>query len=103
MSDHHTPDGAELLDALRAVHEALDLPFAASVGDDAVRAGILDRHLGHAVAMLAGILGRDTYPDIPWAVAYLRERLAEHPPAGYKTWNERMTELKAAKAAGKDG
>jgi hypothetical protein len=36
--------------------------------------------------------------DVPWSVAYLRARLAEHPAEGYKTWDERMVELDAAKA-----
>lgn len=60
-------------------------PHAATVGDDETRAKILDERLGRTVAILGGILGRDTIPDIPWSVAYLRARLAEHPAAGYKT------------------
>jgi len=31
-------------------------------------------------------------------VEYLRARLAEHPAVGYKTWDERVAELDAAKA-----
>src|ERR1700730_12173927 len=85
-------------DALEAVREALDIPHAATVGDEEIRAKILDQRLGHAVVMLAGILGEDPAPDIPWSVAYLRARLAEHPAQGYKTWAERMAELDAAKA-----
>jgi hypothetical protein len=97
-----TPDPSELLDALTAVREALDIPHAATVGDDEARAKILYRRLGHAVAMLQGILGRDPIADIPWSVAYLPGRLAEHPATGYRTWHERVAELEAAKAAGKD-
>jgi hypothetical protein len=90
-------DPAQLADALAAVREALDIPYAATVGDDEIRARILDQRLGHAVAMLQGIFGRDTVPDIPWSAAYLRARLAEHPAQGYKTWAERMAELAAMK------
>lgn len=97
--DPATWDAAQLLDALRAVREALDIPHAATVGDDETRAKILDERTGHAVAMLQGILGRDTTPDIPWSVGYLREQLAKHPAEGYKTWDERMAELDAAKKA----
>lgn len=91
--------GAELLDALAAVREALDIPHAATVGDDEVRARILDERTGHAVAFLQRILGGDPVADIPWSVGYLREQLAKHPAEGYKTWDERMAELDAAKAA----
>jgi len=49
--------------------------------------------------MLQGILGRDPIADVAWSTAYLRERLAEHPATGYKTWVERVAELDAAKKA----
>jgi hypothetical protein len=81
-----------LTDALRAVLEALDIPHGATVGDQDVRDALLAHRAGHAVVMLRGILGGDTF-DPEWSVAYLREQLAKHPAAGYKTWDERMTEL----------
>lgn len=52
--------------------------------------------------MLDGIferLGDGHDPMIGWAAGYLRERLAEHPAENYKTWDERVAELAAAKAA----
>jgi hypothetical protein len=85
--------------ALAAVLEALDIPYAATVGDEETRAKILDQRLGHAVAMLRGVLGEDAAADVPWSVAYLRAQLAKHPAEGYKTWDERMAELDAARAA----
>ena len=87
-------------DALEAVREALDIPHAATVGDEDTRTPILLERIGHAVVMLRSILDDDRagHPDIPWSVAYLRARLAEHPAQGYKTWAERMAELDAAKA-----
>jgi len=96
------PDARELLDALAAVREAIDIPHSATVGDQEVRDAILVERVGHAVAMLGGIFdriedGRDTM--ITWSADYLRARLAEHPATGYKTWNERMAELETAKAA----
>lgn len=93
------PDPGELLDALTAVREALDIPHAATVGDDETRAEILDHRLGHAVAMLAGILDRDLIRDIPWSVGYLREQLAKHPATGYRTWDEAVAEMRARQAA----
>jgi len=98
-TDRTAPDPAQLVDALTVVREALDIPHAATVGDDETRAKILDQRLGHAVAMFRGILGEDASRDIPWSVGYLRERLAGHSATGYRTWDERMAELKAAKTA----
>lgn len=103
-----TPDDAspglareELRDALLAVREALGIPHAATVGDQEVRDQILTERAGHALVMLNAILdGEHPAPDIPWSVAYLRARLAEHPAEGYKTWDERVAELEAARQAG---
>jgi hypothetical protein len=93
------PEGAAH-DALRAVLEALDIPHAATNGDQETRDKILLERAGHALIMLRSVLdGEHPAPDAPWSVAYLRERLAEHPAAGYKTWAERMAELDAAKTA----
>ncbi len=95
----HTAD--DLLDALAAVREALDIPNGATAGDQRTRDAILLERAGHAAVMLAGILGADATPDIPWSVAYLRERLAEHPAEGYRTWAERVAEMGRARQAGR--
>ena len=89
---------AEARDALQAVREALDIPHAATVGDDEIRAKVMDRRVMHAVTFLRGILDQEPR-DLGWHVAYLRDRLAEHPAAGYKTWDEAIAELRAAEAA----
>jgi hypothetical protein len=98
-ASNQTPDHRELLDALRAVLEAIDIDSGATVGDGEISDRILIERAGHAKAMLQGILGRDTTVDIPWSTAYLRERLADHPATGFKTWAERLAELEVAKAA----
>jgi len=91
---------AQVHDALQAVREALDIPHAATVGDDEIRAKVMERRVMHAVTFLRGVLDLEPPPlDIGWHVAYLRERLAEHPAAGYKTWDEAIAELRAAEAA----
>ena len=89
----------EALEALAVVLQDLDISHAATVGDDAKRAKILEHRLGHAVVMLKGVLGEDATVDVPWSVEYLRARLAEHPAEGYRTWQEAMAELDRAKAA----
>lgn len=86
-------DTRPLLDALTAVREALDIPHAATVGDDETRAKILDQRLSLTVIMLRGILERPTTGAIPWSVGYLREQLAKHPAQGYKTWAEAVAEM----------
>jgi hypothetical protein len=86
-------------DVLEAVREAIDIPHAATMGDQEVRTKILIERAGHAVVMLEAVLdGSHPAPDIPWSVSYLRAQLAEHPATGYKTWAECMIELDAAKA-----
>lgn len=89
-------DVSSATDALRAVLEALDIPNAATVGDQRTRDKILVERADHARLMLRTVLGHDTH-DPAWAIEYLRARLAEHPVTGYKTWDERMAELDAAK------
>jgi hypothetical protein len=49
--------------------------------------------------MLESALSGRSYTDVTWDTAYLREQLAKHPATGYKTWDERVAELEAAKAA----
>jgi hypothetical protein len=93
------PTRDELLDALRAALEAVDIPHAATMGDQGKRDAILIERVGHAVVMLRGLLAEDGWHDWPWSTVYLRERLAEHPAEGYKTWDERVIELEAARKA----
>lgn len=96
--------GFDDLDALQAVREAIDIPHAATAGDQETRDAILINRVMHAVVMLGSILNGKSYTDVAWSTAYLRERLAEHPAEGYKTWEERLAELEAARtAAPKDG
>ena len=95
MSNVPIPDGLAR-DALAAVLEALDIPHAATVGEQAKRDQLLVERAGHAVAMLRGVLGTDAHVDVPWSTGYLREQLAKHPATGYRTWDERIAELDAA-------
>ena len=94
-----TPTQEELLEALRAVLETVDIPNGATMGDQETRDAILLERVGHVVVMLRGLLAEDSWHDWAWSTAYLRERLAEHPATGYKTWDERVIELEAARAA----
>lgn len=73
-------------DALAAVREALDIPHAATVGDDETRQRILDERLVQVVVTLRAILDDSTGADGAWHVGYLREQLAKHPATGYRTW-----------------
>lgn len=87
--------------ALRAVLEALDIPNPATVGDGEVHDRILAERVLHTVIFLRGILddGRVSPPE--WSLDYFREKLAEHPATGYRTWDEAIADTRAA--AGKSG
>lgn len=90
----------DLVDALRAVREALDIPHPATVGGGELRDRILRERVVHTVVMLRSVLEPDRSPDIPWSTAYLRARLAEHPAEGYETWHEQAAELEGAHKSG---
>lgn len=91
-------------DLLTAVLEALDIPHPATVGGSEAHDRLLNTRVVHARIALRSIL--DDGPDMgaAWNAKYLRERLAEHPIAGYvtvaqahaaldagKTWSEAVT------------
>jgi hypothetical protein len=84
--------------ALEAVREALGIPYAATTGEDAKRTEILKERVMHALVMVEAVLG-DGHSPVAWYVAYLRDRLAEHPAHGYRTWDQAVAELQAAKTA----
>jgi hypothetical protein len=69
------------------------------MGDQEKRDAILIDRAGHMVVMLRGLGAEDSWHDWSWSTAYLRERLAEYPAEGYKTWDERVIELEAARKA----
>ncbi len=82
---------AERLDALQAIREALDIPYAATVGDDEIRTPIALARVMDAVILLRsltdpGRLQADWY--VPHSIAYLREMLGAHPATGYRTWDQ---------------
>lgn len=78
-------------EVLDVVLEALDIPYGATAGDDEVRDKILDKRLLQLVVSLRA-LREEPGRDAPWTLAYLREKLAEHPATGYRTWDEARTE-----------
>lgn len=72
----------------------------ATAGDGETHDRILKERVMHVVVMLRSVLTPDRYPDVPWSTAYLRERLAEHPAEGDKTWQQRTAELEAVRKRG---
>ncbi|WP_438479052.1 hypothetical protein [Streptomyces asiaticus] len=73
-------------DLLRAVLEALDIPHPATIGDGEEHARVLTDRAMHARIALHDVLdeGVARHLGIEWTTAYLRKRLAEHPPTGYR-------------------
>jgi hypothetical protein len=78
---------AEVRELLGVVLAAIDIPYPATLGDTERYQEVLAERVMHTVITLRHVLGREgTLPvDVPWATADLREQLAAHPPAGYKT------------------
>ena len=74
---------------LAAVLEALAIPYPATVGDGEVHDRILAERVMHARIALENVLERGD--DAGWSADYLRARLAEHPPAGYRAAGEPYT------------
>jgi hypothetical protein len=69
LQEQVIPTRDELLDALHAVRETIDIPHAATVGEQEKRDAILIDRVGHAVAMLRGLLGEDSWHDWSWSTA----------------------------------
>lgn len=72
---------------LAAVLEALDIPHPATIGDSEQHAKVLADRVMHARIALRSVLDGDPV-GIEWTTEYLRERLAEHPPTGYRAWGD---------------
>ncbi|AVH59711.1 MULTISPECIES: hypothetical protein [Streptomyces] len=81
-----TPDAVR--DLLAAVLEALDIPHPATVGDTEAHDRLLNDRAMHAAIALRSVLDDNPLTSVEWTTTYLRERLAEHPPTGYRAWGE---------------
>ncbi|MDW8807735.1 hypothetical protein P1P68_23850 [Streptomyces scabiei] len=89
---------AELRQLLQAVLEALDIPAPATVGDtDAHHALLADRAMDAVVALQTVL--KAPYDCAGWSADYLRARLAEKPPTGYRHWQDRVEETESAERA----
>ncbi|MFI1951973.1 hypothetical protein ACH437_08975 [Streptomyces xinghaiensis] len=86
MTDRTEPTAGELWQLLAVVLEALDIPHPATVGDSETHREVLDHRTMDAVTALRGVLHRGDDPG--WSADYLRARLAEKPPAGYRACGE---------------
>ncbi|GHA64249.1 hypothetical protein GCM10010330_16330 [Streptomyces tendae] len=86
-----------ITDLLAAVLEAIDLPHPATTGGAEVHDRLLNSRAVHARIALRNLL--EDGPDLgpAWTARYLRERLAEHPVAGYVTVDQANAALVAGK------
>ncbi|MFF2187260.1 hypothetical protein [Streptomyces sp. NPDC058155] len=83
-------------DFLAAVLEGLDIPHPATIGGSEAHAKVLADRVMHTVIALRSAL--DGCPlGIEWTTEYLRERLAECPPAGYVSSEQARAGLAAGK------
>ncbi|MEV2228409.1 hypothetical protein AB0H69_07490 [Streptomyces phaeochromogenes] len=78
-------------DLLAAVLEALDLPYPATIGDRETHDRILNDRVTQAKIALRSAM--EEHPlGIEWTTEYLREQLAELPPAGYQHYAAKRAE-----------
>jgi hypothetical protein len=78
----------DVRDLLGVMLAAIDIPYPATIGDAARHQEVLAERAMHAAITLRRVLevnGAGFPGDLGWETAYLREQLAAHPPAGYKT------------------
>lgn len=73
-------------DLLAAVLEAIDIPHPATIGDGETHDRVLNDRAMHAAVALRSVLDDKPLTDVEWTTEYLRARLAEHPPTGYRHW-----------------
>jgi hypothetical protein len=69
--------------ALKAIRDALTLPYAATAGGDEVRAKLLEQRLMYVTAFLRDVLDDPCPPfGLTWEIRFLTERISRHPAAG---------------------
>ncbi|MEU1800871.1 hypothetical protein [Streptomyces sp. NPDC019937] len=94
-SGNSGPDTAPIpepiVNLLRAVNEALDIPEPAEPDDALVRNAILADRAADATVAIQGVLGDETGLSIPWNADYLRKRLAAT-PTDYRAANDTGSE-----------
>lgn len=86
MSEQSLPEPVR--DLLAAILEALDLPHPATVGGTEAHDRLLNTRAVHARIALRSLLDDGPHMGPAWSAKYLRERLAEHPIAGYVTTDQ---------------
>lgn len=94
MSKHSTNGlSAETRAVIEAIHEAVAIPYAATVAHERTRAEILSNRLMHTVVCLESLLRRDNSDELAGTLGYLREMLAKHPATGYVTTDQAHARL----------
>src|SRR5690606_11884586 len=84
-----------LWDVITLIHEALDIPKAATTGGDSIRQQILTTRIMHVMALLSAVQDMSE-PLVVLSIRHARRQLAQHPAEGYVT----DAELTAALALG---
>ncbi|MFJ4692828.1 hypothetical protein [Streptomyces sp. NPDC088766] len=93
MTTPALPD--DVRDLLAAVLEAIDLPHPATIGGAEAHDRLLNTRVVHARIALRNLLDDGPALGPAWTASYLRERLAEHPIAGYVTVDQADAALNA--------
>ncbi len=76
----------QLVELIEVMIEAIDIPYAATTGDDEIRARILSQRMLVMLVSVKALFARDGLTrDAGWTVGFIREQLAKFPATGYRT------------------
>jgi hypothetical protein len=95
------PVDLKAVELLMAVQEAIDLPYAATVGDNEIRRVALEERAMHAAITLERVLDPDSGPSVVWEARNLRERLAALPVRTYTTWEQAHGQPRPGRGGGR--
>jgi len=84
--------------ALELALEAIDIPHAATVGDEETRARVMLGRVTSAIIMMRAVLERAD-SEMAWELGYCREQLDKYPAAGYRTWDDVRADQAARRSA----
>lgn len=93
-------NAAELLELLTVILGMLNMPYAASAGDEEIRAKILDQRLISLTSWLEILLRENDGSRLTWFRDQLLEAMDKYPATGYRTdYDEVMADMRGIPVA----
>src|SRR4051812_11842282 len=80
---------ADYKDALKAIKDALDLPYAATASGDEIRSGLVESRVMIVNHLLKAVLEDRPGLDLAWEIRFVTDRIAGQPAEGqYVTYDQ---------------